>query len=73
MASVAIRPVNWSTAAALRQQVGDRVTRELKWPPLNRPGRGVPPPRSGPPPLVVVTVKKNHALLENSDGAGGAL
>jgi hypothetical protein len=26
----------------------DRVVRELDWTSLNRPGRGVPPPRSGP-------------------------
>jgi hypothetical protein len=29
----------------------DRVVRELDGTSLNRPGRGVPPPRSGPPPL----------------------
>jgi hypothetical protein len=29
----------------------DRALRELDWTSLNRPGRGVPPPRSGPPPL----------------------
>jgi hypothetical protein len=29
----------------------DGVSREMKWAPLKRPGRGVPPPRSGPPPL----------------------
>jgi hypothetical protein len=29
----------------------DRVVRELHRTSLNRPGRGVPPPRSGPPPL----------------------
>jgi hypothetical protein len=29
----------------------DRAVRELDWTSLNRPGRGVPPPRSGPPPL----------------------
>jgi hypothetical protein len=31
----------------------DRVVRELDWTSLNRPGRGVPPPRSGPPSLGV--------------------
>jgi hypothetical protein len=31
-------------------EAADRVVRELDWTSLNRPGRGVPPPRSGPPP-----------------------
>ena len=48
------------------------MTRELDRAYLKRPGRGVPPPRSGPPPLVAVTVNKGHALLENSCGARGA-
>jgi hypothetical protein len=30
-------------------KAADRVTRELYGAPLKRPGRGVPPPRSGPP------------------------
>ena len=34
-------------------QAADRVIRELDWTSLKRPGRGVPPPRSGPPPLGV--------------------
>jgi hypothetical protein len=31
----------------------DRLTRELDWTSLKRPGRGVPPPRSGLAPLGV--------------------
>ena len=70
---MAIGPVNWSTVAAPRRQAGDRVTRELDWAYLKRPGRGVPPPRSGPPLLVVVTGSyESHALLESSGGARGA-
>jgi hypothetical protein len=53
MASMAIVPVNWSTVASLRTEAADRVTRELAWASLKRPGRGVPPPRSGPPLLGV--------------------
>jgi hypothetical protein len=34
-------------------QAADRVIRELDWTSLKRPGRGVPPPRSGPHPLGV--------------------
>jgi hypothetical protein len=34
-------------------QAADRVIRELDWTSLKRPGRGVPPPRSGLPPLGV--------------------
>jgi hypothetical protein len=41
------------------------VIRELERAYLKRPGRGVPPPRSGPPPLVVPFVTyKSHALLD---------
>lgn len=41
------------------------MTRELDRAYLKRPGRGVPPPRSGPPPLVVLIVTyKSHELVE---------
>jgi glycosyltransferase involved in cell wall biosynthesis/GT2 family glycosyltransferase len=41
------------------------MTRELHRAYLKRPGRGVPPPRSGPPPLVVLIVTyKSHELVE---------
>jgi hypothetical protein len=41
------------------------VTRELNRAYLKRPGRGVPPPRSGPPPLVAVFgTYKRHELPE---------
>jgi hypothetical protein len=32
-------------------KAADRIIRELDGTTLKRPGRGVPPPRSGPPPL----------------------
>jgi hypothetical protein len=48
---MAIVPVNWSTVASLRMDAADRVTRELARASLRRPGRGVPPPRSGPRPF----------------------
>jgi hypothetical protein len=34
-------------SALAASTAADRVTRELDWTSLNRPGRGVPPPRSG--------------------------
>jgi hypothetical protein len=41
------------------------VIRELDRAYLKRPGRGVPPPRSGPPPLVAVLgTYKRHELPE---------
>lgn len=53
MASMAIGPVNWSTTALLRQkQMMNRAY-------LKRPGRGVPPPRSGPRPSVVMYLYVN--------------
>jgi hypothetical protein len=43
----------------------DRVIRELDRAYLKRPGRGVPPPRSGPPPVVVVLdIYERHVLPE---------
>jgi hypothetical protein len=56
------------------------VIRELDRAYLKRPGRGVPPPRSGLPPLVVVLgTYKRHALpellvcvYEDSDRTWGA-
>jgi hypothetical protein len=53
MTSKAIGPVNGSTVASLRSQADDRVSRDLDRANLKRPGRGVPPPRSGPAPYVV--------------------
>jgi hypothetical protein len=34
-------------SALAASPAADRVTRELDWTSLKRPGRGVPPPRSG--------------------------
>ena len=46
-------------------EADDRVTRELNRAYLKRPGRGVPPPRSGPHPLVAVFgAYKRHELPE---------
>jgi hypothetical protein len=46
-------------------EAGDRVIRELDRAYLKRPGRGVPPPRSGPPPVVVVLdIYERHVLPE---------
>ena len=46
-------------------EAGDRLIRELDRAYLKRPGRGVPPPRSGPPPVVVVLdTDQRHALPE---------
>ena len=43
----------------------DRVSRELARAYLKRPGRGVPPPRSGPPPFVVMcSARKCHAIFD---------
>jgi hypothetical protein len=55
MATMPIGPVNWSTAASLHQQ---QMTNRAY---LKRPGRGVPPPRSGSRPPVVT--HNGHALL----------
>jgi hypothetical protein len=38
-------------SALAASTAADRVTRELDWTSPKRPGRGVPPPRSGLPPL----------------------
>jgi hypothetical protein len=41
------------------------VSRELDRANLKRPGRGVPPPRSGPPPFVVMRAKyKSYAFFD---------
>lgn len=40
-------------SALAASSAADRLTRELDWTPLKRPGRGVPPPRSGLAPLGV--------------------
>lgn len=41
------------------------MIRELDRAYLKRPGRGVPPPRSGPPPVVVVLdIYERHVLPE---------
>ena len=43
----------------------DRTIRQIDGAYLKRPGRGVPPPRSGPPPLVAVFgTYKRHELPE---------
>ena len=45
----------------------DRTIRQIDGAYLKRPGRGVPPPRSGPPPLVMVIVTdEGHALAEHT-------
>lgn len=42
------------------------MSHELNRTYLKRPGRGVPPPRSGPPPLVVMRDTSNsHAFFGN--------
>jgi hypothetical protein len=46
------------------------VIRELGRAYLKRPGRGVPPPRSGPPPPVVPELPVH--VYENSGGTRGA-
>ena len=51
-------------------EASDRVIREVDRAYLKRPGRGVPPPRSGPPPLVVPELPVY--VYENSSGARGA-
>jgi hypothetical protein len=66
MTSKAIGPVNGSTVASLRSEADDRVSRELDRANLKRPGRGVPPPRSGPRPFVVMRVTdKSHAFSDH--------
>jgi hypothetical protein len=44
-----------------------RTIRQIDGAYLKRPGRGVPPPRSGPPPVVMVIVTdENRALVEHA-------
>jgi hypothetical protein len=52
----------------------DCVTRHIDGACLKRPGRGVPPPRSGPRPLVdVVATNEGHALVEHTPPDAGQL
>ncbi len=59
MATLAIGPVNGSIAALLRQK---QMTNRAH---LKRPGRGVPPPRSGPHPPVVMLNKCVVSAVEH--------
>ena len=49
---------------------GERATRDWDRAYLKRPGRGVPPPRSGPPLLVAgIVTSKSHALFDQCRGS----
>lgn len=66
MTGKAIGLVNWSTVASLPRKADDRVSRELHRANLKRPGRGVPPPRSGPHRFVVMRdTYTSHAIFDN--------
>jgi len=52
----------------------DCVTRQIDGAYLKRPGRGVPPPRSGPQPLVIlIAADESRALVEHTPPDAGPL
>jgi hypothetical protein len=63
--------VDWSDqlvdGGLAESDAANRTFRHIDGAYLKRPGRGVPPPRSGPPPLVMVTAtEESHALAEHT-------
>jgi len=63
--------VDWSDqlvdGGLAESDAANRTIRQIDGAYLKRPGRGVPPPRSGPPPLVMVIVTdESHALAEHT-------
>jgi hypothetical protein len=63
--------VDWSDqlvdGGLAESDAANRTFRQIDGAYLKRPGRGVPPPRSGPPPLVmVIETDEGHALAEHT-------